>query len=74
MFHTSGLGQFGGAVQEIGMGAAATVIALVLVDIAETEHDAGLRHKVWSCSKVYFLRAVLAHIEDVVHDVGHILG
>ena len=58
------------------MCAAAAVVALVLVNVAETEDDAGLWHKIGGTrgGEVHLLGAILAHGDDVVHDVLHGLG
>lgn len=70
--YAGGLGQVGGTAKEVVVCAAAAVIALVLIHVTETEHDAGLRHEVGSSFEAHLLLAVLTHVEYVGHDGSHI--
>ena len=73
--YTGGLGQLCCAVEEVRVCATAAVVALVLVDVAKAEDDAGLGDEVsGTCrGEAYLLGAVLAHVQNVVHDGGHVL-
>ena len=53
---------------------ATAVVALVLVDVAKAEDDAGLGHKIrcTRCGEVHLLRTVFSHSDDVVHNGGHV--
>ena len=69
-----GLGNLSCGIEKILVRAAAAVVAFVLVNIAEAEDDAGLGCQVGSSGKGDFLRAVLSHCADVVHDGGQVAG
>lgn len=72
--NASRLGNVGGGGEKTLVCARRSVVALVLVDVAETEHDARLGHEVGCCSKRNLLRAIVAHGEDVVHDARQVTG
>ena len=70
--YASILRNIGCASQEVIVRTAAAVVTLVLIDVTKTEDDAGLRHEVRFGSESGCILGGLTHVDNVVHDSGHV--